>query len=1485
MFCLITTFQGVKAQNNTEEINNGFVFIDGKYIEAPYVLDIKDNIIFINDIQITKKISFTSEAFFIRTDPGIPKDVSRFAGLSALDTIRGENGDPHMSLKVRYLHQNYSKKYAIEKIFEYFQNLPYIDNVEEYYGKTLIKLTDYYNKSRIVDISYQEPPTKEKIIESIQYGMENLKKTLKNEECYFFFSDGGEISFSGIKAAVVLPKALKVLEDKTISSIEKKEVLEKLQIVRSKMDWSDIIINNFETKSNLKIRLKNLRRKTSKDIGMDFLESFEKSLLKESKEYEENRGNKKGNSYSPDGHFMYFYYANAWQAPWQTMIASVKNNINEQEPNIYTSFIFKDLTDDDNDPGSCTLTKWIDCKKADILAINSHGTEGIFISIYLADSTEATNWMSGQSNMVVAQETNLNWGPPGATYNPWMVVVKKQWVYDNWSTSLTQSNAIVFVGSCQGNDKSGGTSFLTCCGGGVGFGYPCTVNWNNISPNNISLLKRMNGKLGNGEFRTAEEAYYNMPLPLDNMEIEPSQGAAITLCPATEAFEPSNGEFVQSSGTGYFKVDTYCKDDYSPEEALTFDKSSDEIIIDNIEWDSNNGKANAITFEWEGPEDEYFKVEVTAHADKFISWGWSGGGHQLDGNGESPNGDDVVYTFYYKGDTASLCFILDRSGSMEGAPLANAKAAANQGIYSMDVGDEISVVSFAGTASVDYSVHEILEQNNGNDQKQAAMNAVNSLNAGGWTSIGAGLLAAYNQLLSSNHKTRDYVLLTDGQENEPPWANDILPYFINLKGDTVHHIHTIAFGEGANQQQMAGIADLTGGKYLYCPTRNDPLAIMNVFNTIQNEISGVQTVSQNKNSFTGSQTYEYNVFVDESIFEQRVTLIWDNINQNLTFEMITPDNQVINENNWTGFDGLNFVSGPGIKYFTFTWPELGKWKAKITSNATYGTSDFGLVQTAYSDLKMEVSFDKNLYYRFEPINISADLSKKSNPLFAVTILVEVETPSIKETTVIKKIKKYKEKNKIVSENTLKDIQATCIGMDNKRGKETLLLYDDGKHGDGELNDGVYGNYFRNTAFEGTYSFYISAFGETGTSSFTRTKFNNIYVDSAAYIGQIVMPTGWSGISSSVVPYNSSLENIMVDPINNNNLLVMLSNSGSFIPGQVNQIGNWNSNQGYKVKMNSIEQITLNGTYTSNKTVLLDKGINYLPVLNSEPVLPEEIFNPLGKNFKFAYDIYTGLVYWPTGELYTLETLIPGVAYTTDVHNDCEVTFPYYKANTGYISFDRPSPPIIKNAPLTVVNTGIPHIISIKDSALRDLQIGDIILAFTKDSLCAGISQYAGHPGNLPLIVFGNDTTTSIVDGFITDESINIEIYRPISNTFFPVKVIYDHGMPNSYLFEEYGLSAITRIDVGEYTSNDFLKDAITVFPNPNTGKFNIYFNGIEGTVKFHILNVAGQIVKRGIMYVNDQSNKIIDLSKNSKGIYFIEFKMEEFSKFKKIIVK
>lgn len=643
VWCSAVLAQG--GDGDSVYVESGFVFREGRYIEAPYLVESRDLTVFINGIQVTRRLKWPPKDLRVEEDPGMPVDVPMEAGLAALDTVRGANGSPHMSLKVRYLNQHYPAEEARAMIVRYFESLPYIKSVRAVHG-CVLELEDHFGETRLVDISHHElqpPPTLEEYEAAVEDQKNAIIQRLMKGRCILYFGST-EISFSGIKAAAVLPRAMEALSDATLDVESKKAVLEELGIIRNGDTLRDTMIRNFRSNRQLDDRIEQLRLRVIDQYGSEILEgpyngssSLEESLLR----YDSSTEFSPGVAYSPDGQYLYVYYVNGWQRPYDTEINSIRNHIENQDYSI-TTHIWIDTGDDDDAPEGCTLANWKSCEYADVLSIHSHGNEGFFGGIYLKTEGAVDTWRGSESDMVTVQSSTVEWGDP--PYNPYYALVRKQWPADNWSSILTQSKAIVFVNSCHGNEKADGTSFLTCCGGGVGFGYPGECDWSDRTDNNNQLLPRMNGTLDSGAHRKAGEAYSNMPFHKDNMEREGS--ADITLCPAYESKSPI-GE-AGAAGTGHFQVDTYCHDTVPANQALTF-VTSFGVTIDNIHW-VGSGTVRRIEFDYSGPL--VFNVDVTAHADKFHSWGAATTSyHRMDGNRVAPNNDNVTWSFSHQGGT------------------------------------------------------------------------------------------------------------------------------------------------------------------------------------------------------------------------------------------------------------------------------------------------------------------------------------------------------------------------------------------------------------------------------------------------------------------------------------------------------------------------------------------------------------------------------------------------------------------------------------------------------------------------------------------------------------------------------------------------------------------------------------------------------------------------------------------------------------------
>jgi len=443
--------------------------------------------------------------------------------------------------------------------------------------------------------------------------------------------------------------------------------------------------------------------------------------------------------------------------------------------------------------------------------------------------------------------------------------------------------------------------------------------------------------------------------------------------------------------------------------------------------------------------------------------------------------------------TACMAYILDRSGSMGGTPLANAKTAAKQGITSMRQLDEVAVVSFSSGSRVDFDREVIADD----DVRQEARDAVDGLNSGGMTSIGAGLLEGYNQLESSTASRRDYLLLSDGEENTEPWAADVLPLFLNLgiprDETTTHRIHAIAYGPGAQQVLLAELAGATGGVFLFAPYTNDPLALADLFFTIQSDVYDEQRVVSVAETIAAPDVHLHDFTISDDMSEITTSLLWENVGDDLMLALQTPDGDWITPSNWGSYFGVELVEGPGIQYYTCGTPLVGDWQARVT--ALSGATDYAFVVTAQSSVQMDLAFDHDVYPNGTPITLTATLTEGDMPVLGATVTASVQVPT-------SAAESYAGSGAGSEEPCGLDLYPSEDGMtlvdDEGNAYYTRIdmpMFDDGAHGDGAAGDGVYGGIFTDTYVAGSYSFSVIATGQTSSGiSFTREGSRSTVVD-------------------------------------------------------------------------------------------------------------------------------------------------------------------------------------------------------------------------------------------------------------------------------------------------------------------------------------------------------------------------------------------------------
>jgi len=154
---------------------------------------------------------------------------------------------------------------------------------------------------------------------------------------------------------------------------------------------------------------------------------------------------------------------------------------------------------------------------------------------------------------------------------------------------------------------------------------------------------------------------------------------------------------------------------------------------------------------------------------------------------------------------------------------------------------------------------------------------------------------------------------------------------------------------------------------------------------------------------------------------------------------------------------------------------------------------------------------------------------------------------------------------------------------------------------------------------------------------------------------ISLEAGWNFISSNVAPTDSSLDQIFASP---SGLTMVKDETGqTYIPSLgVNDIGTWSIREGYKVHVESAQEITLSGTEVEAGTSIdLREGWNLLPVHSDTTLDIVEALSPIGDALVIVRD-EEGNTYEPGTGTDNIGTLVPGKSY--EVYVSADVTFAY-----------------------------------------------------------------------------------------------------------------------------------------------------------------------------------------------------------------------------------
>ena len=363
-----------------------------------------------------------------------------------------------------------------------------------------------------------------------------------------------------------------------------------------------------------------------------------------------------------------------------------------------------------------------------------------------------------------------------------------------------------------------------------------------------------------------------------------------------------------------------------------------------------------------------------------------------------------------------------------------------------------------------------------------------------------------------------------------------------------------------------------------------------------------------------------------------------------------------------------------------------------------------------------------------------------------------------------------------------------------------------------------------------------------------------------------LQTGYQIISSRVEANNMDMGSIFgsvgghVDYVKNEDGLQYRKISGSW----TNNIGNWNVEEGYLVKMNSADNITMTGTPVNpQRDIELEQGYNLISYLPSSSMNAATAFSSIQNDLIFVRDS-DGNHYWKIGGNWVnnIGDLKPGEGYFVKMSADATLSYPSTRGSSSAEEESKPQYYTFNGGDAT----NIVYTIYVKSD---DLQPGDEVAAYDGDQLVGSgvIEESAGFEQN-DLNIF---RITDAGEGFNPGDDITFKVWSPRTNqeyTNVEVDFInpYNDAHSNGSFPAQDGNYSIAKLGVNELGIGDSeTASQFTAYPNPAQDVLTV--ESKDDISRIRVSNMVGKIILD--KKINSKEHTI-NTNNFVPGIYILE---------------
>jgi len=184
--------------------------------------------------------------------------------------------------------------------------------------------------------------------------------------------------------------------------------------------------------------------------------------------------------------------------------------------------------------------------------------------------------------------------------------------------------------------------------------------------------------------------------------------------------------------------------------------------------------------------------------------------------------DNIIQPKINQEKPVDMVIVLDRSGSMAGKKIMDAKNAVRGLLEKLSDRDRFALVTYSNFVQSDDNLAFVTSEN-----RERCLCEIDAVSAGGGTNLGAGLIKGIDILSKAAEKERigKVILVSDGKANQGITDPDQLAAMAKTRHGLEYAVTTVGVGKGFNEQLMASIADTGRGTYYYLENPENFLAV------------------------------------------------------------------------------------------------------------------------------------------------------------------------------------------------------------------------------------------------------------------------------------------------------------------------------------------------------------------------------------------------------------------------------------------------------------------------------------------------------------------------------------------------------------------------------------------------------------------------------------------------------------------------------------